>query len=156
MMLMRAQFTIVLLALVCASAAHCESLPDHCAILPTSQGPALIKQCSRGSPPGVTNFWSPTPEQVIAIEKLLPELLRKNHLISHISDSRHQYVGIVSDGRKLIYLNSFPKDAFAGSSVQLDWKTKAVIVCDGGSAFWGVEFDPADNTFHNLETNGNA
>src|SRR6266478_2453957 len=129
---MRTQFAVALLALVCASAACGQSLPDHCAILPTSEGPALIHQCSRGSPPGVTNFWSPTPEQVIAIEKLLPEMLRKDGRKLDLSGSHRQYIGIVSDGRKLIYLNSFPKDAFAGSSMQLDWKTKAFKACDGG------------------------
>ena len=31
-----------------------------------------------------------------------------------------------------------------------------MIICDGGDAFWGVEFDSAAATFHNLEFNGEA
>jgi hypothetical protein len=147
MMPIRAQFVVTLLALVCTGAASAESLPDHCAILPTSEGPALIHQRSRGSPTNVSGFWTPSPEQVLSIEKLLPDLLRKNHLKSKISDSYRQYVGIISSGRKLIYLNSIPHEL-------PDWRTKAVVVFDGGEAFWGVEFDPADNTFHNLGSNG--
>ena len=39
---------------------------------------------------------------------------------------------------------------------QSDWKSRAVIVCDGADAFWGVEFDPAAAIFLNLEFNGEA
>ncbi len=151
---MRTQFAVALLALVCASAACGQSLPDHCAILPTSQGPALIKQCSRSSPTDVTNFWGPTPSQVIAIEKLMPGLLSKSGHKIKLSDYYRQYAGVTSHGRNLIYLNSFVGSALTESSEHLDWRTKAVVFCDGGDAFWGVEFDPADNTFHNLEFNG--
>jgi hypothetical protein len=42
-MSMRTQFRVVLLALLgSSSAATGESLPDHCAILQISQGPALF------------------------------------------------------------------------------------------------------------------
>jgi hypothetical protein len=151
---MRAKFYILFLILLGVGVARCQSLPDHCAILPVSQGPALIKQCSRGSPTNVTGFWSPSPDQIVAIEKLLPALLSKSGHKLELSDSYRQYVGVTSNGKKLIYLNSFPKDAFAGSSEHVDWRTQAVVACDGGPAFWGVEFDPADNTFHNFGSNG--
>ena len=108
-----------------------------------------MKQCSRVTPTDVSGFWSPSPAQMIAIEKLLPDLLRKNGQKLNLSDYR-QYIGVTSHGKKLIYLNSFPSEV----TKRLDWRTTAVVVCDGGDAFWGVEFDPADNTFHNLQFNG--
>ena len=154
-MTMRTQFTVALLALlVSSSAATGESLPDHCAILQISQGPALIRQCSRGSPTDVSSFWSPSPSQVLAIEQRLPELLRKSGHNIKLSDSRRQYVGVTSHGKKLIYLNSFPGFALDHFKEQRDWRTTALTVCDGGDVFWGVAFDPADNTFHNLQFNG--
>jgi len=102
----------------------------------------------------VTNFWGPTPSQVIAIEKLMPGLLSKSGHKIKLSDYYRQYAGVTSHGRNLIYLNSFVGSVLTESSEHLDWRTKAVVFCDGGDAFWGVEFDPADNTFHNLEFNG--
>jgi len=156
-MTMRAQFLITLLALLAWSTeSNGESLPDHCAILPTSQGAALIRQCSRGSPAGVSGFWNPSLSQVLAVEQRLPELLRKSCHKLKLSDSYRQYVGVTSRGKKLIYLNSFPEFVLGHSGDRRDWRTTALIVCDGGDVFWGVEFDPADNTFHNIQFNGVA
>jgi hypothetical protein len=137
--------------MISASAADTNSLPDHCAILPISQGQKLMRQCSRSSPKNVTDFWSPSPAQVIEIERLLPELLWKNGIERGLSESYRQYLGVVSNGKKLIYLNAFP-----GSFVKerLDWQTTAIIICDGGESCWGVEFDPAESTFSNFESNG--
>ena len=135
--------------------AHGESLPESCAILPVSQGPALIRQCSRGAPSGVSEFWEPSISQILAIEQRLPEFLRSTSHSIKASDYLRQYVGVVSHGRKLIYLNAFIRGGLTVNPKK-DWKTMAVIVCDGGDGFWGVEFDPADNSFHHFESNGVA
>lgn len=155
----RARFISLLLAFVSWSCvAADESLPDNCAILPLSQGPALILQCSRPAPKDVSDYWAPSSSQVIAIEKLLPDLIRKSGLKVKLSGSYRQYMGVVSHGKKIIYLNSFPGSALRPypSDKQVDWRNKPVIYCDGGDNFWGVEFDPGDNTFHDLKSNGVA
>jgi hypothetical protein len=133
-------------------AAHAAT--THYAILPTSEGPALLKQCSRGTPKNVTGYWTPLTSQIAEMEKLLPEFLKKSGYNRSFSDSCRQYVGIISHGKQLIYVNAFPKST--PGDFGKDWQTKAVIVCDGGEAFWGVVFDPADNTFHDFATNGMA
>ena len=150
----RTQLFATLMALM-VSSADAQSLPDHCAILPTSQGSALIRQCSRGSPTDVSGFWTPSPSQVLAVEQRLPELLRKSGHKLKLSSSYRQYVGVTSHGKKLIYLNSFPGFALDHSK-ERDWHVTSVTVCDGGDVFWGVEFDPAENTFQNLQFNGEA
>jgi hypothetical protein len=142
----------IIAAMLAITFAGGESLPEHCAILPVSEGPALMKQCSRNAPTDVSGFWNPSPSQVNAIEQQLPELLRKSGHKLKLSDSYRQYVGITVHGKKLIYLNSFPESVPSESG--LDWRAKAIIVCDGGDAFWGVEFDPAENTFHEIQFNG--
>src|ERR1700686_827639 len=154
-MTMRAQFWVMLSALLAWSASG-ESLPDHCAILPKSEAPALIRQCSRGSPTDASDFWIPSPSQIQAIEQRLPELLRKSGHKLKLSDSYRKYIGVTSHGKKLIYLNSFPEFALKYSEGRRNWRTTALTVCDGGDVFWGVEFDPADKTFHHLEFNGVA
>src|SRR6266487_3310371 len=156
-MTMRARVAVVFLALlVWSTAAGGGSLPDHCAILPISQGPALIRQGSRSSPTDVSGFWNPSASQVLAVEQRLPELLRESGHKLKVSDSFRQYIGVTSHGKKLIYLNSFPGFALEHSRDRRDWRTTALTVCDGGDVFWGVEFDPADNTFHNIQFNGEA
>jgi hypothetical protein len=91
---------------------------------------------------------------VLEIENRLQEFLGKNGHKLMLSDSYRQYIGVISHGKKLIYLNAFDKSILTDSAEHRDWRTKALIICDGGDAFWGVEFDPADNTFHNLQFNG--
>lgn len=135
--------------------ARADSLSDHSAILPESQGPVLMRQCSRPAPTDVSGFWSPSPEQVSAFEQRLPDFLRKSALPVKLPDYYRQYVGVISHGRRLIYLNAFYA-GFLTHDPKRDWKISAVIVCDGGDGFWGVEFDPADKTFHHLESNGLA
>jgi hypothetical protein len=66
--------------------------------------------------------------------------------------SYRQYVGIVVGGRRLIYVNAFPSEV---AEEDKDWKTHFLgDICDGGSSFWGVLFDPATGKFIDLETNG--
>ena len=149
------RLNILLFAMLCLTgAATARDIEDHYAILPVSQGPRLMKPCSRPGPKAVTGFWEPTPAQVQSIEKRLPAFLAKGGHKAKLSDSCRQYIGIISHGKKLIYLNAFP--TIFGSRPTMNWKTTAVIVCDGGDSVWGVEFDPADNSFYAFEANGFA
>ena len=127
---------------------------DHATILSASQGPMMMKQCSRHDPADISGFWMPSTADVAALEKRLPELLRASGHKIDLSDSYRQYVGIVSRGKKLIYLNAFSGTVFVHPPLRRSWRTEAMIVCVGGDVFWGVEFDPATNTFDHLEFNG--
>jgi hypothetical protein len=52
-------------------------------------------------------------------------------------------------------VNAFPHEFLNGEqSSTLNWKFHATLVCDGGSAFFGAEFDPANETFSHFEFNG--
>jgi hypothetical protein len=93
---------------------------------------------------------------VLEIEGRLPDLLGKSSSKVKLEDSCRQYLGITLHGKKLIYLNSFPKSILTDFPKPAAWRAKAVVVCDGGDAFWGVMYDPADNTLHDLQSNGVA
>jgi hypothetical protein len=60
-----------------------------------------------------------------------------------------QYVGIVVDKHKLIYIN-----AFCHMVRRRDWREHYVDVCDGGGCFWGVVYDTTTREFSDLEVNG--
>jgi hypothetical protein len=125
------------------------------AILPTPEGRAVIDQCSRSAPEHVTHFWRPTVAQVEAAEKALPAFLHAKGHKDWLRGSFRQYVGVVVAGRRLIYLNAFPAPT-PGTADARDARTKAYIVCDGGSSFWGAEYDPATGRFQHLDSNGVA
>jgi hypothetical protein len=124
--------------------------PERFTILPMSEVPRLLNLCSRPSPQEVTETWVITKPQVLEIEKRLPDFAHKHASIDP-GKSLRQYIGIVAHGKKIIYLNSIPD--WASVAAKKDWRTKAIDLCEGGEAFWGVEFDPADNTFHNFHSN---
>jgi hypothetical protein len=62
-----------------------------------------------------------------------------------------QYLGVVRGGRSFIYVNLFrlgkPSD---------DWRSHAVVVCDGGPNFFGVEYDLSAGRFHHIGFNGSV
>ena len=93
--------------LACCSARAADMLSDRCAVLAPSQGPTLLRQCSRRSPSDVAGFWSPSPTQVAAVEARLPAMLRTSGHKVALSQSYRQYVGIISHGKRLIYINAF-------------------------------------------------
>ena len=136
-----------------------DTLPARVAVLPAEMGPALLHQCSRGVP-AADDFWTPSPEDVLAAEKALPHFMAhaKCHAPIHpVDEYIRQYVGITSGGRRLLYLNAVHfkiVDRMPGSGQQLDWKVTPIIVCDGGTAFWGVDYDVAAKSFGKLACNG--
>lgn len=65
-----------------------------------------------------------------------------------------QYIGLVADDRKLIYINAFPSSRLKDKTVT--WKEKAVMVCDGGPDYWGVVYDTKTENFFDLAFNGSS
>jgi hypothetical protein len=71
-----------------------------------------------------------------------------------------QYAGFVIAGRRVIYVNALPKISVENPNLppvfQEDWRHVADIVCDGGIAFFGVEYDPATRRFDHFAFNGSV
>jgi hypothetical protein len=122
-------------------------------ILPVNAGQSLLRQCSRGTP-NVSQFWNPSPEQIQKLESLLPQYVRRgtdrNPNIPDNVEYHRQYVGIVVNGKRLIYGNFYP----ASVSDVFDEKSTPVVVCDGGASFWGIVFEPESSVFLDLQVNG--
>jgi hypothetical protein len=125
-------------------------------VLPQLKGKHL-PLCSRPGPK-VEGAWDPTVQEILDLESHLPDISKLNASgairgaqISHPEESLRQYLGIVVNGRNLIYVNAIPKDL-----PPKGWRKDFVTVCDGGAAVWGVLYNPQTQTFSDLETNGLA
>ncbi len=143
----------------------------HGTVFPKRLVAGLLHQCSRPTPDDVVGYWTPTSVQVAALEAGLQSMLAA-------PDYYRQYGGLVHrGGRRTIYVNAFPRflvDAhiryFAkyrdhperllnfppGSRDANWWRSVPGIVCDGGDAYFGVEFDPVTGRFESLHFNGNG
>jgi hypothetical protein len=110
---------------------------------------ALLTQCSRAAPEKVTAQWTPTSAQISILEALLPAFKRTlKQPDAPLEMFYRQYAGFIAGGRKIIYVNFFPKET------DPQWRSQAVVVCDGGDRFWGVEFEVVRSRFVKAAFNG--
>jgi len=158
----RAVVTVTMLGSLSAAAnAHPDAQPDRVAILAPAQGAAMLHQCSRAAPTA-SEFWAPSLEDVLEAERRLPTFLTQATCRVRLkppAEYFRQYVGMTIGGRRLLYLNAVHADIVTLHSDgphALDWHSKAIVVCDGGEAFWGVEYDLGARSFGNLQCNGYA
>ena len=80
-------------------------------VLAPSSGPSLLQQCSRDTPKTSGIYWRPDASQIKALESGLPKYLAsraaKAEAVPPQGAYRRQYVGIVQNGRRLIYGNFY-------------------------------------------------
>jgi hypothetical protein len=140
-------------------------------IIPVQMAPALLDQCTRERPRNVTGFWSPGADIVRQMEEdLAPVLHRASREggsgSTGLNAYYRQYVGILRDGRRVIYVNGFHRnyvhrylsynDTVHGKRVEQDtaeWRINPVSVCDGGTAYFGIEYDLTTRRFGPLHFN---
>jgi hypothetical protein len=119
-------------------------------------------------------MWAPSPAQVAELERRLPGWLARQNRRPWVNVRYfRQYVGVAHGGRRYIYLNAFPADsvrdnvrlfaelkaknhpaASAMPSYLSDanyWREHAIVVCDGGGVYWGVEYDPVTHEFSKFQ-----
>jgi hypothetical protein len=145
---------ILLLAILAATPAH--AVDADYVVFDRSKVAALLHQCSRSTPPVGEAGWTPLAGDILAMEAALPSVLIEQ--IRHrpaFASAPHgwirQYVGIVRGGKRLIYGNFVPKSADGDDG---RWRREPIIVCDGGEAFFGAEYDVVAKTFTHVAFNG--
>jgi hypothetical protein len=106
-------------------------------------------------------FWTPSTDDVVALERRLPAFLlsqpdgsnaRENDLWLRAPNYLRQYVGITRKGRRVVYANFF----CSRSVTDPDWRVSPVIVLDGGACYFQVEYDVETGVFSRLMVNGYA
>ena len=133
------------------------------AVMPDSLGPGVLRQCTRRAPQ-LREFWQPQDSLIRSLEdRLLPLLdsilplanLRGQRVRTPPSTAYHrQYLGVVQDGRRLVYVNGFQLNTHAERDLGPDyWCSRPIVVCDGGAEFFGVLYDATRGRFERLEFN---
>lgn len=156
-----ARFAFVIgLALAACGAAQAV-LPADAVILPAPIADQMLHQCSRGVPASYDGHWLPSAEDIAALEAALPAALAADHpgdaaLRGAPRGWRRQYGGFLRGGRRFLYGNFFPRDLGEGHPADDRWRGAPVMVCDGGHAFFGVEYDVDGRRFTRLDFNGFA
>ena len=104
-----------------------------------------------------TSYWTPGDADIAALEERLAAYLQtiiaphSPDLPQKSANYNRQYIGFVRDTQQLIYAN-FMCDTFDESS----WKTGPIMVMDGGDCYFHVVYNPARQTFSDLQINGEA
>ena len=108
--------------------------------------------------------WKPSAEEtqkaLAAIQTFLESPSTTNEwtkreikkILEHTKEYRVQFVGVVRDGKRLIWCNFFR----AADALGANWKREEVRVEDGGFWFWQIEYDPTAGKCLNFGSNGYA
>lgn len=123
----------------------------HSSILSGKQAIALSKQCSRPAPSDVRASWNPSAKQISRMEQQLDSYLRQHFpaIRQQVQHQYFQYAGLIRKQRRFIYINAI--DEYVQNNP--DWRHTAMIICDGGNRFWGLEYDPATEKFSAMTFN---
>ena len=123
----------------------------HGIVLLGDQATSLIKQCSRPALKNIKRTWIPSANQIALMEQQLDLYLGKHYpaIRKNIGQLYFQYAGLISNKKKFIYINTLDQHAQANP----DWRHTAMIICDGGDTFWGLEYDPAKAEFADMTFN---
>jgi len=153
--MIRPVLTALLLLAACAPASA--QVRGDIAILPGSAASELLEQCSRTTPKPGEGTWAPSWSDIAALEAALPAALTERTEARALADRTppegwvRQYVGLIRDGRRFVYGNFVPQGS--GPDPAPD---QILMVCDGGPAFFGVEFEVEAGRITHLAFNGEA
>jgi len=79
----------------------------------------------------------------------------ESHEVTNSRNYRVQFVGIIRDGRKVIWCNFFPV-AGKGKDEFQNWRKERIVVDDGGFFYWQIEYDPEADKCSRFYSNGYA
>lgn len=138
-------------------------VPKYSTILKADKGKAIMAQCSRSIPEGITDYFDLAPTDIAKLDSNFKRILYiksegcciVRSTVKNLDKYAYQFIGVTVVKQKFIYINAFAIDT-SKEPVQLKtgWEVNPVIVCDGGASFWGALFKISDATFSELAING--
>jgi len=157
-------FTILLFTLFVSGVNSQKTIaPASSVIVDTSIGKKILHQCSRDNPGMVDSFWMPTKSNIDILEKNFNNILGikstgcciNGKQVDSSKNFACQYLGVVIKGKRYIYINAFVIEMLDHYKRNFKDLTKApIVICDGGSSFWGALFNIDTKEFSDLNFNG--
>ncbi len=150
-------------------------MPARTIALPIEEGAELISPCNFSGPDVVESFFVPTAEELSLAEDATARLLETREdeyeeIAARLTASarafawpydrstyHRQFIGYVSQGRRMIYGSFIPTFVVEhlGERREKRFYTRALIPCDMGASLFGIEYDiAADQTTRILFSNG--
>ena len=108
---------------------------------------------ARELPQSANGSWMPSRSVIAELERRLPDFVAQHTTLRRsVSDDYKQYVGIIRDERRFVFLSAFslPSDA----PKVPEWQRKPIRFGGGGDTVWRVQYDPQEKTFEQFEVNG--
>jgi hypothetical protein len=98
-----------------------------------------------------TEYWTPTLQDIKGIEPVILNYLSKegNQVYKKIGNYKRQYVGIIINKQRILYVNFFCGD-------EPHFRTKEIFVKDGGDCFFQIKINMINRKGIYLNINGNA
>src|SRR5262245_34276079 len=143
-----------LLAVLLSHHVFAQELAANVTILNVEEGKKAIEPCSREGPKKVTAVWLPAAAEVVEAEERLQNSV-KGFLKIPLEKYYRQYVGVVIDNKRSLYMHAFEKvGRLPIEETMPSWRSRYVRICDGRDASWGIEFDLTTKKFKNFQRNG--
>jgi hypothetical protein len=146
--------SIILMLLLAGPVVSGESAQERAVALRLSAFKDGFRLCSRRGPQKVAAYWELDQAEIERVDSALMKHIVRSGLRSHLALAPdgyvRQYLGLVSEGRRLVYINAF--GARAGEDLSKA-RTEFAVWCDGGSLFWGIEYDLRTRSFLNFAAN---
>jgi len=101
-------------------------------------------------------YWTPTQTDILNLESALAPYLQQAAPqdypgpLKDLTDYKRQYVGLLKDGRQLIWVNFFCQ------AHQIDWQQEFVFIADGGSCYFELNYNPQTGEFSDLSIHGES
>ena len=136
---------VVLLAACTPSPSQADAaveLPANAHVLSGAAAELVFHQCSRNGPEFATADFEPDVGSIRDLEAKLPAALSAaegqvdydgRRVTVDLGSYYREYAAYMSGGRRKIYGNFAPLKSQMGKG--------PIVICDGGSAFFGVEYD---------------
>jgi hypothetical protein len=122
----------------------------------TFEGVIVPKGDAPGADPQAQGYWTPAEQDVLALEAGLAAFLRdaaperSPDLWQKQPTYKRQYIGLLRDGKRLVYASFFCSTEGDG------WRSQVLFVLDGGDCFFQLTYDVERDTYGDLMVNGDA
>ncbi|MCB2195382.1 MAG: hypothetical protein KQH79_05960 [Bacteroidetes bacterium] len=108
----------------------------------------------------IVHFWSPTKEQLMAVESILEKAIKENHdhywthlSINSVKEYYRQYSFFIDQyNDKIVYINAFCGEP----KYPCDWKNEFMDVLDGGDCYWSIQINLTKESYFDFIVNGVA